>query len=63
MPVRRDLFMSVWVFVLVVFGGLMLIGVIFDFYNKRSKRRVDMNRKKENPLDHTYDPRDKDDHF
>jgi len=54
--------MQVWIFVLVVFGGLMLLGVIFDFYNKRSKRRVDMTRKKENPLDHAYDPRVKDDH-
>lgn len=55
--------MPVWVFVLVVFGGLMLVGVIFDFYNKRSKRRINPALKKENPLDHAYDPRDKEHHY
>jgi len=53
--------MQVWVFVLLIFGGLMVIGVIFDFVNKQSKRKVHMALKKENPTDHVYDSRDKDD--
>jgi len=55
------LVMQVWVFVLLIFGGLMVIGVIFDFVNKQSKRKVHMDLKKENPTDHVYDSRDKDD--
>lgn len=53
--------MQVWVFVLLIFGGLMVIGVIFDLVNKQSKRKVHMDLKKENPSDHVYDSRDKDD--
>ncbi|MGG1657824.1 hypothetical protein [Brevibacillus sp. NRS-1366] len=55
--------MPVWMFVLAVLGGLLLVGAVFDFYNKRSKRKVNMDLKKENPLDNAYDPRNKDDHL
>lgn len=53
--------MQVWVLVVLIFGGLMAIGFIFDMVNKRSKRKVHMNLKKDNPTDHVYDSRNKDD--
>ena len=54
--------MQVWVFVVIIFGGLMAVGVMFDISNKRSKRKVNLDLKNENPVDHVYDPRNKDDH-
>ena len=53
--------MQVWVLVVFMFGGLMVVGVIFDIVMKRSKRKVHMHLKRENPTDHVYDSRNKDD--
>ncbi|MFP3392186.1 hypothetical protein [Brevibacillus sp. SIMBA_040] len=53
--------MQIWVLVVLMFGGLMAVGVIFDIVLKRSKRKVHMDLKHENPTDHVYDSRNKDD--
>lgn len=52
--------MPLWLFLLLVVGGLLVIGLVYDGLNKRKKRRLSLDSKSSSSLDDAYDPRDRD---
>lgn len=54
--------MPLWLFMTIIIGCLVIIGVVFDVLNKRNNRKIIFDSKKPNSIDDGYDTRDKNDH-
>jgi FtsZ-interacting cell division protein ZipA len=52
--------MPLWQFVVIIFGGLMIIGVVIDLLHRRKKRTISFDSRNQNPFDDGYDPRNRD---
>ncbi|WP_167568857.1 hypothetical protein [Brevibacillus migulae] len=52
--------MPLWVFVVMSVAGILLIGAVYDFINKKKNKKVIVESRTQNAFDEITDPRSKD---